>query len=353
MELTLLIPELVWPEPGDLETLAAIDCRALETLLARSRFTRSTRQALEATLADAFGFAERAPYAPFRLLGESIQLPESLPDGYWLCADPVHLRFHHERLILADGATLDIKLDEAIILSGELNQHLADTGIFHVASADRWYLQLFKSNDLGTFDVPPRSAIAGRSIERQLPETPQTTGLRKLLNEAQMILHSHPANAAREESGRMPINSLWLWGAGTLPCAADNPFDGVWSDHPLAIGLGRTASVPDHPTPPDLAALLTDTAPASRHLVFLEDLLAPVQYQDGNAYRNALQTQEKRWFAPLRKALARRRINRLHLVAPTAYGVLRWECRPGDRWKLWRRAQSLATVAQYLAKSEA
>ena len=37
------------------------------------------------------------------------------------------------------------------------------------------------------------------------------------MNEAQMILHTHPVNAEREARGMPAVNSVWLWGGGTLP----------------------------------------------------------------------------------------------------------------------------------------
>ncbi len=365
MRLTLLVPELVWPEPDDRETLDAPACPALATLIARGRLTRRAPQSLEATLTDAFGWPEGAPYAPFRLLGEASQPSGVAGEACWICADPVHLRFHRERLILADSGSFGIALDEAHAISGELNRQFSALGTFHVAAADRWYFQCSKTTDLGAtgdFDVPPLSAIAGRFVDRQLPVAQKTQWLRKLLNEAQMVLHGHPANAAREDAGRLPINSLWLWGAGTLPERAENQgrhFDGLWSTHPLAVGLGRAAGVPTHAMPPDAATLLArlaqlaQLAPGSHHLVLLEDLLGPVQYQNGDGYRSALQTLETRWFAPLRRALAGGGLKQLRLEASTAYGALRWESRRADQWRLWRRAQPLATVAQNLAKATA
>lgn len=350
MQLTLLVPELIWPEPDDRDTLDALACPALNTLIARSHFVRRPPQSLEATLSDAFGVPDGAPYAAFRLLGERLAPDELAADACWVCADPVHLRFQQDRLILADSGSFGIELDEAHALAGELNRHFSDLGRFHVAAADRWYLQLTAGSDLHSLDVPPLSAIAGRRVERQLPPTPQTAGLRKLLNEAQMVLHGHPANALRESAGRMPINSLWLWGAGALPQNMESDFDGVWSGNPLALGLGRAAGVPTHAVPGDAATLLASIAPDSHHLIVLEDLLGPVQYQDGDAYRAALLALEDRWFAPLRKALAAGRLKRLRLEASTAYGALAWESGRSEQWKLWRRARPLATVAQNLAK---
>jgi hypothetical protein len=353
MQLTLLVPELIWPEPEDREALDALACPAVNTLLARSRLRRRAPQSLEATLTDTFGLPEGAPYAPLRLLGEAASPAVNPVAGCWICADPVHLRFHQERLILADSGSFGIELAEAQGIVSELNRHFADLGSFYVAAADRWYLRLAASSDLGAldkFDVPPLSAMAGRSVEKQLPDTAQSSALRKLLNEAQMLLHAHPANAARESAGRLPINSLWLWGAGALPTPGDALFDTIWSTLPLAVGLGRAAGVPTHPVPADAAALFASATPGSRQLIVLDELLGPVQYENGEAYRAALLALESRWFAPLQKALAAGKLSQLRIEASTAYGALTWTSRRSDQWKLWRRAQPLASVAQGLAK---
>ncbi|HRI93793.1 MAG TPA: hypothetical protein PLS93_19395, partial [Accumulibacter sp.] len=172
MQLTLVVPELVWPEPDDRETFDALACPGLNTLIARSRLQRRAPQSFEATLGDAFGLAGNVPWAAFRVLGEKQAPTPSGADPCWLCADPVHLRLHQEKLILADAGSLDISSDEAHEITAELNRQFADIGTFHVASADRWYLQLAGETDLGHFDVPPLSIVAGRRLARQLPATP-------------------------------------------------------------------------------------------------------------------------------------------------------------------------------------
>lgn len=356
MQLTLIVPELVWPEPDDRQTLDAVNCPALTALLARSRRTRRPAQSLEATLADAFGQPAGTPYGAFRLLGETLAAQLAVEDACWVCADPVHLRFQQERIILADSGSIGVELAEAQALAGELNRYFGDVGTFHVASAERWYLRLAGTTRLGEFDVPPLSAVAGRRIERLLPETAQTGWLRKLLNEAQMVMHGHAVNAERTANGRLPINSLWLWGAGPLPprdeSAQNNAFDGVWSTLPLARGLARAAGTPMHAVPNDLGQLLANTAPGTHHLVVLDELLGPVHYEDGDAYAAALNALETRWFAPLRKALAGGKVGHLRLEASTAYALLAWDCGRADQWKLWQRPQSLAALAQDLAQGE-
>ena len=349
MHLTLILPELIWPEPDDRETLDSIDCSALETLLARSRRTRRPAQSLEATLADAFGQPPGAPYAALRLLGEAYTQAEA-STGYWLCCDPVHLRFHQEQLILADSSSFGITQGEALALADELNHEMSNVGRFHVAAPERWYLELADSTLAEALDTPPLSAVAGRRIDRLLPASAPARRLRALHNEAQMLLHAHPLNAQRENDGSLAINSLWLWGGGALQERIESDFDGVWSSNPLAQGLARAAGVPTHRLPVDAATLFEHAAPDTRHLVVLEDLLAPVLYQNGEAYRSALASLETRWFAPLRAALSSGRISMLRIEASTAYAALAWESTRREQWKLWRRPQPLATLAQALAQ---
>lgn len=347
MQITLLVPDLIWPEPDDRATLDDLSCPGLTTLIGRSRWRCRPPQAFEATLADGFGLGSSGAYAASRAHGE--EPPLAVGDDYWLCADPVHLRLHQERLILAGGASLEIDIAEAASIIAAFNREFADFGSFHFGAADRWYLQLPPSAELGAFDVAPLSVVAGRRVARQLPEDPGLRWLRRWLNEAQMLLHEHPVNQAREGDRRATINSLWLWGGGRLPSAIDCAFAAIWSDSVLARGLGRAAGGAVSPLPAQAGEFLAQVGRSGHHLLLLETLQSPVQYDDGDAWRTALIDLERRWFAPLQKALARGAIERLCLEAPTAYATVSCEARRGDQWKLWRRPSSLAETARSLA----
>lgn len=351
MQLTLVVPELIWPEPEDRDTLTDLACPALESLLTRSRQASRPPQSLEATLTDLFGHPEDAPYGAFRLLGETESSVE-IEEKSWLIADPVHLRFHQERLILADGASLSISREEAQALADGLNAHFGDLGRFHVTAADRWYLHLAKGNALHRYAAPPLSTVAGRSVEQLLPELMHEREIRNLMNEIQTVLHAHPVNRQREEDGRLSINSLWLWGSGKLPPRRETDFDGVWSTNTLARGLARATGVRTHPVPDDAERFFDHAAPDTAQLIVLEDLTGPVQYENGEAYRSAIKSLEQRWFAPLRKALLAGKLKELRIEATTVYATLSCECRRKDQWKFWRKPQPLAELAMALAKAE-
>lgn len=344
MRLTLFVPELVWPEPGDSQTFANLACPGLDWLLARGRQRRDERRDTEIALARRCGLAADAPLAALRLLGEPLTAyGPNAREGYWLCADPVHLRFHQERIVLADAGAFELSDDEAHALVIGLNREFADIGEFHATTARRWYLRLHQ--DLA-HDAPPLSAVAGRRVDGNLPEGSQPSPLRRWLNEIQMYLHGHPVNEARQAAGKPAINSLWLWGAGSLAASQPPAFTSVWAGVPLALGLARSARLPALPLPAGLASLLAaDTG--AHPLAVLDSLQEPVLYEDADAWRSALETLDRDWFAPLRQTLGH--FEAVSLVAPTIYGELTWDIRAADRWKVWRRPQPLATLARNLA----
>jgi hypothetical protein len=60
--------------------------------------------------------------------------------------------------------------------------------------------------------------LLGRHLTRSLLDgagTPAAT-LRRLQNEMQMLLYTHPVNEARQQQALAPVNSFWVSGAGML-----------------------------------------------------------------------------------------------------------------------------------------
>lgn len=342
MRLTLLIPELIWPEPNDQLALGKLSLPGFEWLAARASFTRQDKVAFETALARQFDLNDAA-FGPLRLLGEPIG--EAAREGHWLCADPVHLRFHHERIILADAGAFDIDEAEAHSLAADLNETFADIGCLHVVTARRWYLRL---NEWVDHPAAPLSAMAGRRLDGEL--SGQNSPLTRWLNEVQMFLHGHPVNEQRQAEGKPAINSLWLWGSGPLAALPTPPWSAVWSSNPLATGLARAANVPAEPLPGGLSELL-DRAQGDRQLVVLDDLLPPVLYEDSEGWRTAWKRLDADWFTPLQGA-AGRSLETLTIVTPTIYGLLTWTVHGKDRWKFWRKSRPLDLIAKELAEGK-
>ena len=343
MHLTLFVPQLLWPEPEDQIALHGLAPKKLNALLARGRLHRAAPQAWEITLAELFGLDAAAPFGALRLAGELLQ--PAAPDACWLCADPVHLRFHHERIVLADASAFPLEMSEAQHIATDLNRTFPEIGQFHVAHPQRWYLR--PNRDIAPdASIAPLSAIAGRRVGGDLPQSPLAAQLTRWQNEIQMFLHEHPVNVARSNLGQPAINSVWFWGPGRQPALATQPFHTVWTGSPLAAGLARLAGLKVAPPATDLAAVLAHALPRSRAMVVLDDLVTPMLHDDGHRWREILEALEAHWFAPL---LGATRVHQLDLIAPTIFGKLQWTLSASDRWKLWRRPMSLPARIRHLA----
>jgi len=65
--------------------------------------------------------------------------------------------------------------------------------------------------------------VVGRNLAAWMPEAKAAAPLRRLQNEMQMLLYTHPVNDAREARGLPPVNSFWLSGSGALPAGYQLP----------------------------------------------------------------------------------------------------------------------------------
>ncbi len=332
IHLRLIIPGLVWPSPAVREPTGGLGLPALETLLGLGRVHSDEPQSFEAALASAFELDQRSfPAAALRRLGES---DIANAEGEWVCADPVHLHFAREHMLLADAGDLALDLAEARALVETLNAHFigAEPGFvgFEASTALRWYLRL-KSPPQARFT--PLGETVGRRIDNFLPQGDDGQRWCRVINECQILLHNHPVNQARQADSRPTINSLWFWGPGHLPRHVRAPAPLVRATDPLTRGLARAAG-----------ANLEDSAnrlPERDALVVDTGLLRPSLYLDIDTWRTALETLEARWFQPALETLRTRRISSLSIYAPGDRATLSVQLRSIDLLKLWRRPRSL------------
>lgn len=328
----LAVPGLLWPQDSVAEVTRGLALPALGMLLGRGRRTRRPAVPAERWLCEIFGVqGGELPCGALRLLGEGIAPGADA----WLCADPVHLAFSRDTLVI-DAAAPDLGREEAAQLVAALNAHLCEFGEFVAPHPRRWYLRARRRPRIVTH---PPAAVAGRTLSPFLPQGEDAREWRRLINEAQVLLHNHPVNAAREAAGRPTANSLWPWGAGVLPDAAGTPAPRLHSDQPLALGLAKLAGVPAAALPQGCGAAVPPG------LTFLDTLAEAAQRLDAAAWRAGLLELEARWFAPLLAALKARRVRGLRLTVLGDEAAVDVVLGPGDPWRFWRRPLALAELA--------
>jgi len=348
MNLHLVVPDLLWiprgtPQPAPQRAAQAraplARPGALERLLARGRRAARAGTSLEAWLLERFGVGADGPAAPYSLVGEGGDPGED----WWLRADPVHVEVSRDSLWVADATLFDLTHTEAAGLVAALNAHFAPDIRFRAAQPDRWYASATRPSALAT---TPIAEARGRPVNEHLPHGTDAARWNAVLNEAQMLLHAHPVNEAREARGAPTVNSVWFWGGGCYAAPARAPYACVWADDPLARGLAQSAGMRHAALPSAATALLAAAGASGVAAVVLDALRAPAAYGDAQAWTAALDALERDWFAPLLEALRDGRVGMITLHAPAAGRTLEAETTRQDLRYLWRRARPLEAYAR-------
>lgn len=304
---------------------------ALETLLARGDACPPPALPLEQALFALYGLqAEQTQAnAALMLLGEG----REPGDDYWLRIDPVCLQATRTQIALAPLQPQDLGREEAAALAAVLAPHLSAAGCeLEVVHPQRWYARC---------RVPPAIATvapsAGILSEAQLPTGPDSAAWRRLITEAQMLLHDAPVNHAREAAGKLPVNAIWPWSGGRLPALEQAPYGCVLADELVALGLARATRARAQPLPRDAnAALVPGRAQATTLIVLAAAAPTPT----------TLAKLEDDWFAPLAQALRTGSIEQLRLMlrfTPERRLGRRLTRAHLRRW--WRRARPVSAYA--------
>lgn len=335
MNCHLLVTDLFWPASAGNDPYHGLELPALETLLARGQRTKTSGASLERWLAGTFGLADGLPLAPYSLRGDGGE-PGA---DWWMRADPVHLKFHGDRLLLADASQLALTPDESRECLAALNAHFIDEGISFVAPRpERWYLRTAHEARLPT---TPTSEAAGRDVEACLPQGDDGARWRKFINEAQMVLHQLPCNEIREHQARPAVNSIWIWGGGRYHTLAAT-YDAIWSDHPLAAGLAAASSAAAQRLPATAAALL-DARGDGTHLVVLP--LPAAANGKMAQWRDAVATLERSWAGLLLAGLRDGALETLTLHGLGPDHGCRSVMTRRDRLSFWRHRRPLHAYA--------
>ena len=282
---------------------------AFRTLVARADALDAAPRGRAAALARAFSPTPSKPLPAAPLLREA--LCGDAAEAVWICADPGHARADRSALRLVQSGDLGLAREDADALVRALKPLFGDAGFELSAPApDRWFLRGIVSGQWP--EAPDPVDILGDDLEPHLPGGSNAGAWRRLLNEAQILLHHHPVNAARAERGLVPANTPWFWGGGRMPKLATT-FASVAAVDPVlraaAVCAGSGLAAPDElrgaPSP-----LLVETWDRAAWTAFC---------RDGHAMLAA-------------------RIGRdADVLELECWSGERWRYRRGHRWRFWRK----------------
>ena len=234
----------------------------------------------------------------------------------WLRVDPAHIApdMGGARM-LSHGEALALTAEDSAQLLPALRPLFGDAGFaLDAPRPSRWYLRLPRESKLPAFAAPDE--VLGEDLFAHLPEGDLGRRWRALLTETQVVLHNHPWNAMRASLGKPAVNSLWFWGAGTLPDFVRTHYRQVKGNEILLRALANAAGVPATTDDGEEVDALVDL----RHLRDL-DLIA----------NDAVQ--------PLLEAVRKRELQSLTLDFED--GAI-FHLRRDQRWRFWRKP--LATL---------
>lgn len=347
--LTLIVPGLIWPHQALADLAHGLELPAFTTLLGVGRLTRGARETGHDALAKFLGLPSPLPAAALRAQAKGYT---SHTDD-WLCLDPVSLQLNQDRVVVGNPEKLALTELEAHRLAAALAPTFAAFGEIKVLAPTHWNLRLGNSANTAadtpaaTLRFTPLPEGIGRAAA-PLPSGAAYRRWRTAINEAQMVLHGHPVNQAREAAGQPIVNSLWPWGGGRLSrlltpqLAAPGGIghDRIIASDLLAQGAARFFGVPAQP--------LTERYPgpgAHAALVMYDTLETPARSGEAIAWQEALLALETGWLAPLLAELRAGRLDALRLVAPGETGSCALDLSRRQLWQFWRKPAPLTRLA--------
>lgn len=342
-EITLLVPGLRRFEEHGFRELSATAGRlpALELIMARGRKLRLPGNNLDRTLGSFFGLSLAAESSlPVAALAHSLQY-ETPADHWYMHCDPVLIQPNRDHLLLVGNDMLDYTEREAQQIVNDINATYRDQSWqIKMLSTRQWVLEMQQAPDLQTH---PLNSVVGRKINAFLPHGRDATAWHALMNELQMLLHSHPLNQSRAMRGEVAANSIWFWGEGHLPAltndAAAPRWAQCWANHVPTLALAKLSDTPRIDLPATADIWMQQAITTGHHLVLIDSLDLPSAVLDPVLWWQQLSQLDAQWFMPLVSAL--RRSGALSKLTLSAADGWSYELTAGMTKHWWKRVKAI------------
>lgn len=276
---------------------------------------------------------------PINIMGAlgAVDLPlTSKLEQYWRI-EPVHFRLATDHIVLAQTGFTDLALADAHSLIHALKPLAEHFKLdISVSKSGRWYLKW----DASGLETSTSAAASGRNIDIYLPRNLASSDpadnarlWRRIATEIEMTWFNHPVNDARQNDGKLPVNSLWLesaCGSGTRPVGKSYAQTDDQSNADLYRSVGLT---------------LTDFFDAT-HQTIIENSSLKIPRIEANAWDwlQAWQTLQQPLLPQLQAAQASQ--HGLELVCLGETQQKSWQIKPKNLWqKLSNTGQSFTLTS--------
>ncbi len=232
VSIDLIVPGICGPFSKNTTIPDDASTQLLLTTLQHCKVTAAA-SSFQQQLSQCLNYPHKLPLAALSLFARS----EEYAHSHVMYVDPIHLQADMDHAILFDREALQLDRSESDALVQELHTHFTQDALQIITDeAAHWYLI---SEQPIQIDTVPVSDVIARNVNFFLPTGEHASHWKHFLNEAQMLLHMSEVNQQRELAGKLPANSVWLWGEGSLPDTLEQRYQHFVSDSRLLAGLAR------------------------------------------------------------------------------------------------------------------
>jgi len=223
----LILPFASSVSEGCRDTLAHLQLPHLQKLLARSEplppdagDEHTLTPPHERALARALGLPVADGLIPWAALrARELNLPQA--DGGWALATLCHWQVNTNHMVVSHLPVPDLSVAESDALLSTMRPYFEEDGMtLYPDEPGRWLIQSDVFSHLPSA-APDR--VLCRNLDDWMPASSAAAPLRRLQNEMQMLLYTHPQHDARSARGLITANSFWISGTGVLPAGYTPP----------------------------------------------------------------------------------------------------------------------------------
>ncbi len=118
--------------------------------------------------------------------------------------------------VMEDFSGGHISTEEASLLIEEIDSKLGSDSVRFYPGVSYRHLMVWRGGREKMECTPPHD-IHDKDIQDYLPRGDGDETINRLMEASVDLLTAHPINKKRLESGKRPVNSIWLWGQGRRP----------------------------------------------------------------------------------------------------------------------------------------